>query len=175
MGSGARIGHLTICKGIESLDMEENTHIGNLNWITGFPLRGHRHYKNQQDRFPSLFIGRHAAITNRHLIDCSDRVIIGQYSTFAGFRSQILTHYINIATNRQMTRPVTIGKYSFVGTQSVFLPGSVLPDYSILSANSLLNKAFNEPYCLYGGVPAEKIKTIPRDSQYFTRESGYVE
>lgn len=93
-----------------------------------------------------MIVGEHSAITNRHLIDCTDRVTLGRFTTFAGFRSQILAHSIDLAECRQSARPVTIGDYCFVGTDCVLLGGSALPDCSVLAAKSLLNKPQSEPY-----------------------------
>jgi hypothetical protein len=55
------------------------------------------------------------------------------------------------------------------------LPGAYLPDYSVTSAMSLLNKRLTEPYRLYGGVPAEPLKALPPDSAYFERSCGFVD
>ena len=42
MGPKSSIGHLTLCKaGVELLRLEEGATIGNLNWITGVPLKWH--------------------------------------------------------------------------------------------------------------------------------------
>jgi hypothetical protein len=54
------------------------------------------------------------------------------------------------------------------------LGGSVLPDYCVLGAKSLLNKAFAESYQLYGGVPAKPLQSLPRDYAYFQRTTGFV-
>src|SRR3712207_7972137 len=43
------------------------------------------------------------------------------------FRSQFLTHSIDLLENVQRSRPIKIGKFCFVGTNSVILGGSVLP------------------------------------------------
>jgi acetyltransferase-like isoleucine patch superfamily enzyme len=176
MKAGARIGHLTICKDIDLLEMAESTVIGNLDWITGYPSgpcdRGH--FAHQVNRRPELILGPHAAITNRHFIDCTEYVHVGAYASVAGFASQLMTHSIDIEKGRQDSHPITVGAYCFVGTNCVLLGGSALPDYSVLGAKSLLNKALTEKYYLYGGVPAKALKALPHDSGYFTRQSGYV-
>jgi len=175
LGAGARIGHLTICKDIDLIHLEESASIGNLNWITGFPSGDHGgHFGHQTDRHPELILGRHSSITNRHLIDCTERIQIGAFTTVAGFASQLLTHSINLETSRQEALPISIGAYCFVGTNCVLLGGSSLPDYSVLGAKSLLNRACTESYFLYGGVPAKPIKTLPASYRYFQRTSGYV-
>jgi acetyltransferase-like isoleucine patch superfamily enzyme len=146
-----------------------------LNWITGFPLgTGSRHYAEDSERKPQLIVSRHAAITSRHLIDCTDEVTIGAFSIFAGFRSQILTHSIDLKESRQRCQPVRIGHHCFVGTASVLLAGSALPDGSVLAAHSLLADCCETPNTLYGGVPAKAIKPIESDAKFFNRTTGYV-
>lgn len=174
MGPHSSIGALTVCKGLTSLEIEEYGSIGRLNLITGFPLGHSKHFALQSNRLPQLIVGRHAAITNQHIIDCTDTVKIGAYSTFAGFRSQILTHAIDCVENLQKSAPVTIGEYCFVGTDSVILAGSVLPSRSILAAKSLLNKQYEIENYIYGGTPARPIQPCPTDGKYFTRTDGYV-
>jgi hypothetical protein len=171
---GARIGHLTMCKGIDLLQLDEAASIGNLNWITGFPSAPSEHFAHQPERRPELVLARHAAITNRHLVDCTASIHIGAFATFAGFASQLLTHSINLRTNRQEAEPISIGDYCFVGTNCVVLGGSALPSYSVLGAKSLLNKAFTETHFLYGGVPARPIKALAPTTPYFQRETGFV-
>lgn len=175
MGPGARIGHLNMCKtGIELLQLGECAILGSLNWICAVPLDSVAHFQHQADRRPELIVQEHAAITTRHYIDCSDRISIGRFSTFAGLRSVVLTHSIDLKTCKQSVAPVSVGDYCFVGTSVVILAGGGLPNYSILGANSLLNKAFDEPYCLYGGNPARPIKPLTPDLMYFSRTAGFV-
>src|SRR2546421_7504716 len=174
MEENTRIDHLTLCKGLDLLHLKANSMIGRGNWITGFPLGPSRHFAEETDRRPQLIVGEHGAITHRHFIDCTNSVTIGKFSTLAGFQSQIMTHSIDIERNCQASLPVRIGNYSFVGTNCVLLGGSVLPDFSVLGAKSLLNKSFTDSYQLYGGVPAEPIKKLSPDSKYFHRSQGYV-
>lgn len=175
LGPDASIGHLNFLKNLSRVTLGEASSIGNLNWITGFPQIDSPHFAAEPDRLPELILGRHSAITNRHLIDCTNRVTIGDFSTFAGFRSQILTHTIDIVAGRQSSRPVAIGDYCFIGTDSVLLGGSVLPSYSVLGAKSLLNKAYTQTHRLYGGVPARELSELPADAAYFTRQQGFVD
>ena len=172
--TGARIGHLSVCKDIDRLELGEAASIGNLTWITGFPSGTRGHFEHQTDRKPELVLGAHAAITNRHLVDCTASIHIGAFATFAGFASQLLTHSINLGASRQEAYPITIGDYCFVGTNCVLLGGSALPPCSVLGAKSLLNRAYSDRYFLYGGVPAKPIKALPETMAYFQRKSGYV-
>ncbi len=180
MEANSSIGHLTICKNITLLHLREHALIGNGNWITGFPLQSRQsaaasaHFAAETDRRPELIVGEHSAITHRHLIDCTNRITIGKFTTVAGFQSQLLTHSIDLEVNRQRSAPIRIGDYCFLGTNSVLLGGSVLPDYCVLGAKALLNKAFNETHQLYGGVPARALQTLPEDYAYFHRTTGFV-
>lgn len=174
MEEGSRIDHLTVCKNIDLLHLKAHSSIGRGNWITGFPLGPSPHFAEEKGRRPELIVGEHAAITHRHLIDCTNSVTIGKFTTVAGFQSQILTHSIDIEKNRQASAPVHIGSFCFVGTNCVLLGGSALPDFCVLGAKSLLNKPLTETYQLYGGVPATPIQKLSPDNKYFQRTEGFV-
>ena len=174
MEEGSRIGPLTFCKNIDLLHLGAHATIGQLNWITGFPSGPGRHFAHQPDRRPELIVETHAAITSRHFIDCTARIRIGAFATVGGFRSQLITHSIDFARSRQTAKPIDIGEYCFTGTNSVLLGGSTLPHHSILGAQSLLNKKWDEAYRLYAGVPAKPVKELSPDMGYFSRTEGFV-
>jgi acetyltransferase-like isoleucine patch superfamily enzyme len=174
MEEGSRIGHFNVCKNADLLHLGAESIIGQLNWITGFPLGSSRHFAHQVDRQPELIVERHAGISSRHFIDCTARVRIGAFTTLAGYRSQLITHSIDLEAGRQSSEPIDIGEYCFLGTEAVILGGSSLPHHCVLGAKSLLNKKFDEPYYLYGGVPAKPIKKLAEDMGYFQRKEGFV-
>ncbi|MEY2561759.1 MAG: hypothetical protein QOG51_2174, partial [Verrucomicrobiota bacterium] len=174
MEEGSRIGHFTLCKNIDLLHLGAHAVVGQLNWITGFPSGPSRHFAHQPERRPELIIERHAGISSRHLIDCTARVRIGAFATVGGFRSQFLTHTIDLEKGRQTAEPIEVGEYSFTGTNSVLLGGSVLPHHSVLGAQSLLNKKWDQPYRLYAGVPAKPLKELSPELEYFRRTEGFV-
>lgn len=175
LGRGARIGHLNVIRGCASVIVGDHSSIGNFNWVTAHPTNDTRHYAKQLDRRPELSMGMHASITSRHYIDCTAAVSLGDYATVAGVRSQLFTHSIDLSQNVQASEGVRIGAYAFVGTATVLLPGSALPDFSVLAAGSLLNKAHREPYGLYAGQPAARIRELPQDLAYFHRIQGFVD
>ena len=174
MDAGARIGHFNLIKGIR-LEMGEYAWIGIFNWISGLPVSAKRHFSTESGRDPALCLGRHSSLTSRHFIDCSNRVDIGEFAIVAGARSQILTHAVDLRSNSQMTAPVAIGRYCFVGTGCILLKGAKLPDYSVLAAGSTLVRAHEESFTLYSGVPALPVKPLERDWAYFSREIGWVD
>lgn len=175
MAAGARIQPLAVAVNIDLLDMDEQASIGRGNWITGFPTgSGSPHFAHQHDRHAELIIGAHTAITKDHHIDCTNRITIGPFTTIAGYRSQLLSHSIDLQNNRQHSESITIGAFCFVGSNCVILGGSMLPDHCVLGALSLLNKAHSESWCLYAGQPAERRKAIDPSAAYFSRSSGFV-
>jgi acetyltransferase-like isoleucine patch superfamily enzyme len=129
-------------------------------------------YSAETERRSALIIEEHAAVTRHHMVDCSNTVTIGRFATFAGYGSQILTHSPDLATSTQGTRPVRIGAYCFTGTGCIVLYGSELPDFSILSAGSVLTRQCSESYRLYSGNPAAPVKELPADLHYFHRTTG---
>lgn len=176
MGAKSRIHNLVLCKPIDYLEMGEDSGIANFTYITGFSAKGCRHFRHKQDRRCELILGRSAGITSRHFIDCNGGVYIGDFTTVAGIRSQILTHSIDVYNNRQDAKPVKIGRYCFLGTGCILLPGSVLPDYSILGAGSVLPKKLDKAGCLYAGSPAKFVKELDIEKiPYFHRIKHVVD
>lgn len=176
MKENSRIEHFTVALHLDILELSQRSSIGRSNWITGLSTKNiSKHFVHQiASRKSILKIGNDSAITKKHHIDCTNKIEIGNFSTIAGYNSQLLTHSINIYENRQDSHPIAIGDYCFIGTNVVILGGSSLPSYSVLGAKSLLNKKFVEKYYLYAGVPACSVKFISKNAKYFNRESGFV-
>ena len=175
MHAGSTISSFSVAVNLDLIILSPYSRIGRSNWITGFPTGTNSpHFSHQFDRKAELHLGHHSSISKRHHIDCTNVVSIGSYSTIAGYRTQILTHSIDIYSNRQHSEPITIGSFSFVGTNCVLLGGCVLPSFSVLGALSLLNKDHSDEYTLYAGQPARKIKSLDKSSGYFKRQIGFV-
>lgn len=175
MDEGAAIGHFNVAIHIDRITLKKNASIARSNWITGFPTGTMSlHFSHDVSRKSELVIGKESAITKNHHIDCTNSICIGDYVTIAGYRSQFLTHSINIYENRQDSHPITIGDYCFVSTGVIVLGGSSLPAYSVLAAGAVLNKSFTDEYKLYAGVPAKPVKEINKEAMYFNRTSGFV-
>lgn len=59
-----------------------------------------------------------------------------------------------------ISKPISIGNFSWIGNRTTIGPGSILPDYTIVASNSLVNKDFSilNPYSTIGGIPAKFIR-----------------
>jgi len=174
MREGARIGPLTVAIHLDSIEMGSFATIGRGNWITGHPKKSVAHFAHRVDRNPCLKMGDHSAITKSHIIDCTDSVLIGAFTTVAGYGSQLITHGIDYQTNRQDCHPILIGSYCLLGTRIVAVGGAVLPDYNVLGAGAVLTGKNVESWHVYAGVPAKPVKAIPKDATYFSRCVGSV-
>ncbi len=174
MASQSRIGHLNVAIHLGRVQCGEHSIIDRGNWITGHPPQG-AHFRQREGRDPSFILGAHAAVTKSHIIDCTDRVEIGPFTTVAGYHSQFITHGIDLDSSRQDCRPIRIGAYCLVGTRVTVIGGAQLPDRSVLGGGSLLNKAHTEECTLYAGQPALRRKALDPQAAYFTRQSGFVD
>lgn len=174
MGEGARIGHFTLVRNLELFELQEKASVGNFNQFTAMPLGSTVHFTEEKDRYPSLVLGAHSAIVSRHYFDCNNAIDIGHHTIVAGRNTLFYTHGININLNCQQTQPIKIGSYCMLGAATVVLKGAVLPDYSVLAANSTLSKAHEETFSIYSGVPAVPVKNLDKSAKYFHREEGFV-
>lgn len=175
LAEGAIIGHCTVVKGLHRLSLGKGSRIGNLNWITAVPKNTLPFFAHLPDRDPSLILDEQAAVTHRHLIDCTGGVSIGAFATFAGWHSQVISHSFDFRASRQDAEPIRIGRYAFVGSRCILLKGSSLPDRSVLGAGSVFESDDEAPLGLFRGNPAVRSGELPEDLGYFQRTSGFIE
>ena len=118
--------------------------------------------------FGECTIGKHIGFGNGVKICCWNKVSIGNNCAI-GFESQIFDtnfHYMrNIETGIVGRRDgtVVIGDYCWIGNRTSISKGTQLPDYSIVSGNSMVNKNFvsNEvKYPLLAGLPAKVVGSM---------------
>lgn len=168
------IKNFTFVNEIDFFEMGAFSKIGNRNWITGSSSELQKGYGASPNRKCEFIIGEHTRITAHHHFDCNGGVYIGDFSTIAGNRSQILTHSIDIKSSTQTANSVQIGDYCFIGTGCILLMNSSIPSYSVLGAGSTIVKPFDKKYSLYAGNPAKFIKDLDKDYKYFKRQHGNV-
>lgn len=97
-------------------------------------------------------------------IGCSRYIKLGNYCRLA-HRGQILdSNYHFLANINKNIIPPTIkeiylGNHVWIGNSTTISGGALIPDYTIVAANSLVNKNFNHlpEYSLIGGIPAKFI------------------
>lgn len=112
----------------------------------------------------TMEIGTHGTFfgTGTKLI-CFDNIIIGDNVQITWDCQLIDTsfHYIELMQENNkinpLTKPVIIGNNIWIGNRTTISKGTILPDYSIVASNSLVNKDFSDiqPYSLFAGCPAK--------------------
>lgn len=168
MGAGAVIGSLNVIRDLEELRLGEGASIATRNWVIGFPL-GTGHFPDSPDRWPSLVLGEKAMVTVAHDIDCSDRVVVGDHASVAGFRCTILTHSLNLVTDRFVTGPVEVGHHAAVMSGCTLMSGTTVPARTIVSAGSVVNTRLTEELTFYRGNPAQAVRRLPASLRFFHR------
>lgn len=113
-----------------------------------------------------MIIRGNTKIANSCNITVYSRLYIGAVSRIA-HRCQILDsnyHYIADFTRgvvKRLATPITIGDYCWICNSTTITGGSVIPNRTIVSSNSLVNKDFSSTPegSIIGGVPAKLITT----------------
>jgi acetyltransferase-like isoleucine patch superfamily enzyme len=171
--AGARIGHITVVRELETLHVASRGEIGNWNWITAArALVSSR--SDGSGAAASFRIEREAALTHRHYVDCTGGITIGELATVAGVRSTLLTHQIDPATARQTTASIWIGDRSLVSSNVCITPGARVPARSLVAMGSVVLPGLTEEGVLYAGVPARMTSSDLQGARYFSRERGWV-
>ena len=171
------IGHLNVFIGIKKLSIGEHTRIGHLNIIRGGDeVRLGRYTEiirlNEINSIPDpvivtpaepvFILGDGSVITTSHKIDFTDRVEFGKRVILGGRNSSLWTH------NRQSTKPIIIGDYSYIGSEIRIAPGGEIPPKCIVGIGSVITKKFETEYQLIAGVPAKAIKELDEDGRFLT-------
>jgi hypothetical protein len=111
----------------------------------------------------NITIGNNCFIGNHSILMGSGEIIIEDEVSIAPHVVLISGNHIsenNSYKNKKADKgTILICKGAWIAANSTVQKDTVLPESSVLSANSFLNKAFDTPHSIYGGVPARLIKT----------------
>ena len=170
-----QIGHLNIIIGVKKLTIGDHVRIGHLNIIRGGDeVRLGRFAEiirlNEINSIldpdvvnevePRFLLGDGSIITTGHKIDFTDRVDIGRRSIIGGRNSSLWTH------NRQRTRPITIGSFTYVGSEIRMAPGGSIPSRCIVGIGSVVTGELAGEEKLIAGVPAKVVKDLSEEDKF---------
>lgn len=103
-----------------------------------------------------VFIGNNSILMGSGEIEIEDEVLIGpNVVVISGNHTRIKDSY---RFGKPDIGKIKIGKGSWVTSNCTIAKDSKLPSGSVLAANSFLNRIFEDENCIYGGIPAKKIK-----------------
>jgi acetyltransferase-like isoleucine patch superfamily enzyme len=174
-----RIGHLNVVIGVKELEVGDHARIGFLNILRGGDqIRLGRFSEiirmNEINSIPDpvvvnpiepvFHLGEGSVITTGHKIDFTDRVEIGRRTILGGRNSSLWTH------NRQRTRPIVIGSFSYIGSEIRVAPGGAIPSRCIVGIGAVITRELKEENCLIGGVPAKPIKQLQAEDIFLIEQ-----
>lgn len=170
-----RIGHLNVIIRVKKLTIGDHAHIGYVNIIRGGDeVRLGRFSEimrlNEINSIPDpevvnpveprFLLGDGSIITTGHKIDFTDRVEIGRRTIIGGRNSSLWTH------NRQRTRPIEIGSFTYVGSEIRIAPGGSVPSRCIVGIGSVITGELSGEDQLIAGVPAKAIKELSDEDKF---------
>lgn len=155
IGDHVKIGHLNIIRGGDEVSLGRYSEIIRTNQINSIPDPD---VVNPTD--PRFRLGAGSIITTGHKVDFTDRVEIGRRSIIGGRNSSFWTH------NRQRTRPIEIGSFTYVGSEIRMAPGSALPSRCIVGIGSVVTSQLTQEECLIAGVPAKPVKELSEEDKF---------
>jgi acetyltransferase-like isoleucine patch superfamily enzyme len=155
IGDHVRIGYLNIIRGGDEVRIGRYAEIIRLNEINSIP---DPIVTNPVD--PTFLLGEGSVITAAHKIDFTDRVEIGRRTIIGGRNSSFWTH------NRQRTRPIIVGSFSYIGSEIRVAPGGVIPSHCIVGIGSVITGELTEENHLIAGVPAKLIKPLSEQDRF---------
>jgi acetyltransferase-like isoleucine patch superfamily enzyme len=157
IGDHVRIGHLNVVRGGEEVRIDRYAEILRMNEINSIPDPDTTGPVDQR-----FLLGKGAVVTTGHKIDFTDRVVIGDRAVIGGRNSSIWTH------NRQRTAPVSVGPFSYVGSEIRMAPGSSIPKQAVVGMGAVVVDQVDGERHLIAGVPAKAIKELDAEALFFT-------
>jgi maltose O-acetyltransferase len=103
-----------------------------------------------------VLIGNHSIIMGGGNIVIGNEVLIGPHVVIISGNHSKKNHSYRYGEGK--FGKISIGDGAWIAANCTISMNSCLPQGSILSANSFLNKDFGIPNAIYGGVPAKLIK-----------------
>src|SRR6266403_5229998 len=155
IGDHVRIGHLNIIRGGDEVRLGRFSEIIRLNEINSI-----RDPEVVNEVEPRFVLGDGSIITTGHKVDFTDRVEIGRRTILGGRNSSLWTH------NRQRTRPIEIGSFTYVGSEIRIAPGGSIPSRCIVGIGSVITGQLSGEEQLIAGVPAKAIKELSEEDKF---------
>ena len=149
-----------------------------------------------------LVFRRGCIIDIRGKMECGDDVLFGPLCRIRVHNNASFGNNIRIAHETQIfdsnfhysekvtepgykpiSKPIHIGSYCWIGNRCTLNPGVILPDYTTVASNSLVNKNFSTlaKYSTIGGIPAKflregytRVWDTNRELEYHKREFSWL-
>lgn len=168
IGDDSIISSFNIFRRMARVELHKANFIGRMNQFTAAPS-----YQKFSDRAGVLVMAEQSAFTNRHYVDCSGRIELGEYSAVGGTRTILQSHEIDIVENRTTIGTIFIGERSLTSTSCLILKNARVPGWSVVAAGSVVTAsgtAEEGKPGLYAGSPAKWRRELP-ECKWWYREN----
>lgn len=153
---GAKIRSFTVVKGGFSLSMHEDAVIKGFSKITNSPMLQYRDIR--------LEMGKMSILGLSSLVDMTGNVTIGDYTVFAGARSEIWTHSYyhskDVPKRFRIDGDVVVGNNIYIGSRCILTAGITIADNISVGAGSVISKSLEKPG-LYVNQPLRFLEFDP--------------
>ena len=115
-----------------------------------------------------LKLGYNVSINDKVFLQCGGGITIGNNVTLSR-GCTILTEGLNVENyslnskkkyRDHVSNPVIIGDGVWIAANVTVCPGSVIPNNCVVAAGACVVGKLKESNCLYGGIPARKIRML---------------
>ncbi len=161
IGEHTRIGHLNIFRGGDEIRIGRYCEILRLNEINSIP---DPEVINEID--PRFILGDASMLGASHKLDFTDKIELGRNVIIGGRNSTFWSH------NRQMTAPIEVGDFCYLGSEIRVAPGCSIPRFTVVGMGSVLTKRFNDERTMIAGVPARVVKPLDDDGIFLVTKSS---
>ncbi len=117
-----------------------------------------------EDNGNEIHIGEHTSLCGKGHFAAIEgtKIKIGDQCLFSGklhFRTGDSHSILNMEGERiNPSKDIEIGNHVWIGTHVTCLKGVFVADNSMVAANCTLNKRYEEPNCIIGGLPGKVLK-----------------
>jgi acetyltransferase-like isoleucine patch superfamily enzyme len=156
IGAGSRIVPPFRCAQLHQISLGENVIIHADCWITAV--------NDPDDKGVKLSVGSHTGIGMGATIAAAKQVVIGENVLLA--RNVYIADHshafkdITVPISRQgidNIKPVFIGRHTWLGQNTVILPGVTIGEHCVIGANSVVNRSIPD-FSIAAGAPARVVK-----------------
>lgn len=102
------------------------------------------------------------------------KIYIGNYTQISANVGIITANHDVYDARKHLVGEVKIGRYCWIGMNSMILPNVELGDFTVVGAGSVVTRSFIDGYCVIAGNPAKVIKKVdPELCVQFSSEHEY--